>query len=196
MKILMGKKQYNLFLESKNGSLFEIVKNFVDKDMSFPGIRQLLIMPANEFYSLIKDYPITIDCFDAYECISDILQNTNLIHKKKDYGKFQIRIELDPFIGTFNFCYEDKNCRMRGLSTIYWDGSCSFPIDIEYFRDFETEEYGDEFYDFQKIVNPSLYPVEYNSISEMIDFMNENYFDLIVPEILDAIPYCKTQLGL
>lgn len=174
----------------------KLIEKMLSDQMTIEEITDTVGLTKKQVYFLAKDYPMRLRCPDAYHYISEILKYTDLINNTKDYGTCRISVEVDWFTGTFNFEYEDDKYNLQGYATIYWDGNCDFPIDIGYFHVLETGEYNDEYDELQARVDSSLYPKKYNSISEMIDFMNEDYFDLIVPEIRKSIPHYKKRLGI
>jgi hypothetical protein len=189
MKIIISEEQHRLLTENNFEKNKKLIEKMLSYQMTIEEIIDLVGLTKKQIYFLAKDYRIKLRCPDAYHYISDILQYTDLINNKKNYGSCQISVEVDSLSGIYNFEYTDNNYYIMGYSTIYWDGTCDFPINIDYIQDLKTGEDNHKYDELQIIVDPSLYPKRYNSISEMIDFMNEDYFDLIVLEIRKSISH-------
>ena len=165
------------------------------KQMWFDGyskedIQNYTGIDRGEFYTILKDEKQGIDCPEANQIIMDMLRNTNLINKKYDLTKFNYEdgsLEFtDFFAGILTFIYEDSLYQIQGMATPYWH-DCTIPIDISHIMDIKTNEY--VYDEIQTSVDYELIPKKFNSYKEIIDFMNNDYPELVIPKIKNSIRY-------
>jgi hypothetical protein len=100
-----------------------------------------------------------------------------------------LEFSWDRFGGIVNFSYSDNHYKLRGLSTPYWDGNCVTPVDGSEFEDIRTGNY-DEDYDNQGI-RTEYTPNRFDSIQELIDFLNNEYPKLVINPIQKLIKYYR-----
>ena len=165
------------------------------KQMWFDGyskedIQNYTGIDRGEFYTILKDEKQGIDCPEANQIIMDMLRNTNLINKKYDLTKFNYEdgsLEFtDFFAGILTFIYEDSLYQIQGMATPYWH-DCTIPIDISHIMDIKTNEY--VYDEIQTSVDYELIPKKFNSYQEIIDFMNNDYPELVIPKIKNSTYY-------
>jgi hypothetical protein len=100
----------------------------------------------------------------------------------------KIELEWSNFGGYLEFEYEDKDCRLVGMATPYWNGDCTTPVDGSEFENKITGDYVDSYTELGLRIDS---PSNFKSIQELMDFLN-NYFpkQLIIP-IRTLIDYYK-----
>lgn len=200
MKIIISESQYNLLLESNYEKNKKLVGNMWDEGMSFSEIQDLIGLNKSQLYFLLKDKEQNIDCSEANQIITGMISNTDLINKKIDLTNFDyeggsLELSYDRMVGTLNFIYKNNVYHIEGMATPYWNGECSIPVDIGYFEDLATNEYNDEYDEMQMTVDYGLVPKKFNSYQEIIDFMNNEYPNLIIPKIKNSIPHYIDRLS-
>jgi hypothetical protein len=141
---------------------------------------------------LLKDKEIHIDCGLAYELVG-LLFRTDLVNKKHSFEDMRADIEFswDGFGGYLIFEYEDIDSKLVGFATPYWYGNCRTPVDGSYFEDMESNDNYDE-YDNQGITT-SYTPKNFKSISELINFLNNEYPKLLFDPIQKLIHYYRSK---
>ena len=193
MKIVISESQYtNLFgvYNEKNSNL--IYKMWND-GMDFYEISELTGLRESQVIYLLKDNKISISCDLAYILIQ-ILYKTSLINKGFNFnnGQMELVTNWDSFGGLIAFEYDDKDYKLMGMATPYWDGNCSTPVDGSYFEDKETGQYIDV-YDNSGI-RTDYTPSKFNSIQELIDFLNNEYPTQLIKPIRELIEYYKNNI--
>jgi len=188
MKIIISESQYsNLFGEynEKNSNL--IYKMWND-GMDFHEISELTGLREFQVVFLLKDKEISISCDLAYILIQ-ILYKTSLINKGFNFnnGQMELVTNWDSFGGFVAFEYDDKDYKLMGMATPYWDGNCSTPVDGSYFEVKSSGDYYDE-YDNSGI-RTDYTPSKFNSIQELIDFLNNEYPKLLISPIRELIHF-------
>jgi hypothetical protein len=151
-------------------------------------ISELIGLKESQVIYYLKDKEIRISCDLSY-IIIQILYRTSLINKNFNFnnGEMILNLNWDSFGGSVNFEYEDKKYKLSGMATPYWDGNCSTPVDGSYFEDIESGDYYDE-YDNSGI-RTDYTPSKFNSIQELIDFLNNEYPKLLISPIRELIHF-------
>ena len=189
MKIVISESQYHSLFESQNEKNSNLIYKMWNDGMDIYEISELLGMKETQVVVLLKDKEINIDCGFA-DNLLPILYKTNLLNTKFNFNGGQMKIELEwsNFGEYLEFEYEDKDCRLVGMSTPYWNGDCTTPVDGSEFENKITGDYVDS---YDKLGLRIDSPSNFKSIQELMDFLN-NYFPkkLIVP-IRTLIDYYK-----
>jgi len=188
MKIIISESQYtNLFgpYNEKNSNL--IYKMWND-GMDFHEMSELTGLRESQVVYLLKDKEISISCDLAYRLIQ-ILYKTSLINKEFNFnnGQMELVTYWDSFGGLVIYEYNDKDYKLSGMATPYWDGNCSTPVDGSYFEVKSSGDYYDE-YD-NSGVRTDYTPSKFNSIQELIDFLNNEYPKLLISPIRELIHF-------
>jgi hypothetical protein len=189
MKIIITESQYNNLFE-KNSKL--IYKMWND-GMNFYDISEYTGLDLEQILFLLKDKEIHIDCGFAYQLVSMLFSHTDLVNKKYSFEDDTVSLELqwDGFGGYLIFEYEDIDSKLVGFATPYWDGNCRTPVDGSYFEDMESKDSYDD-YDNQGITT-SHTPKKFKSISELINFLNNEYPKLLFEPIQKLIHYYRSK---
>ncbi len=187
MKIIITESQYNNLFE-KNSKL--IYKMWND-GMDLYNISDYTGLDLEQILFLLKDKEIHIDCGFAYQLVSMLFSHTDLVNKRYffDDDKFDFKLTWEDFSGTLDFDYNDKDYNLKGMATPYWDGNCYIPVDGSYFEDKRNGDYSDS-YDNTGLEMENT-PSEFNSIQELIDFLNNDYPTKLIKQIEKLIKYYK-----
>ncbi len=164
-----------------------------DDGMDFYEISDLTGLSIEQIIFLLKDKEIHIDCGLAYNLVG-LLYRTNLVNKKYSFENISANIEFswDGFGGYTTFVYHDPSYKLVGFSTPYWNSDCETPVDGSYFEDKESDEYYDS-YDNQGLTT-SYTPQSFESISELVDFLNNDYPKLLIEPIEKLLKYYKDRI--
>jgi hypothetical protein len=93
---------------------------------------------------------------------------------------------LEWTFGAFiTFNYEDPKYELRGYATPYWGGDCETPVEGNYFENKKTDEYVDEYGSTGNRIENT--PSSFNSIQELIDFLNNDYPKQLIKPIKELI---------
>ena len=178
--------------ESKFEKNSNLVYKMWNDGMDFYEISDLTGLELKQIIFLLKDKKIHIDCGLAYKLVG-LLFRTNLVNKKHSFEDISASIEFswDGFGGYSVFEYDDTDYKLVALSTPYWNGDCRTPVDGSYFEDKESGEYYDS-YDNQGLTT-SYTPKSFESISELIDFLNNEYPKLLIDPIKKLIHYYENK---
>ena len=175
MKIIISESQYDLLLESNIEKNKKLVGKMWAEGMNFDEISELIGISKSNVVYYLKDKNIKIDC-DLAERLSNLLfWKTNLIHKKYSFndGESTLEFTWGGFSGIIYFTYEDEDYEISGMASPYWNGDCGIPVDLDRIKTKSTGEYEDD-------LGPTGYvlentPSRFNSIQELIDFLNNDY---------------------
>jgi hypothetical protein len=168
MKYIITESQYDNLFTDKN---YRLVAKMWDQGMNTSEIAELLNIKESIVIYLLREKEIHIDCAFA-ETLLPILYRTSLINKNFRSGDETLR--LDWSFGAFiTFNYDNPKYELRGYATPYWNKECVTPVDSSYFLDKETDEYEDNNDSFGMITDNT--PSSFNSIQELIDFLNNVY---------------------
>jgi hypothetical protein len=188
MKIIISESQYSKLFESDYEKNSRLIYKMYNEGMNFNEISELIGLNEFQIVKLLKDKDLRINCDLAYEIIS-IIYKTDLIKKKFSFENGEMELEWDGFNGLLVFEYDDEDYKLVGMATPYWDGNCSTPVDSSYFENKETGQYIDV-YDNSGIITDYT-PSKFNSIQELIDFLNNEYPKLLISPIRELISYYK-----
>jgi hypothetical protein len=168
MKIIITESQYDNLFTDKN---YRLVANMWDNGMDTSDIAEFTGLRESSIIYLLREKQININCSFA-DTILQTLFNTSLIDKNFHGENETLRLAW-AFGGMISFDYEDSNYVLRGVSTPYWNGDCITPVDSYYFEDKKTGEYEDE--NDKLEMNTDYTPSSFDSIQELIDFLNNEY---------------------
>ena len=160
--------------------------------MDFYEISDLTGLSLKQIIFLLKDKEIHIDCGFAYKLVG-MLFRSDLVNKKHSFEDMRADIEFswDGFGGYVIFEYNDRDYKLVGFATPYWDGNCRTPVDGSYFED---KHYPDSYDDYDNQgLTTSYTPKSFESISELIDFLNNEYPKLLIDPIKKLIHYYENK---
>jgi len=192
MKIIISESQYSNIFESNNEKRSNLIYKMWNDGMDIYEISELIGLNKSQVIFYLKDRDIRIDCEFAYSIMGMLYNRYNLVNKNFNFNNGEMTIELDwdGFGGTVQFQYEDKNYKVQGMATPYWDGNCSTPVDGSFFEPKSTPGEDVDVYD-----NSGLYientPRNFNSIQELIDFLNNDYPKQLIKPIRELISFYK-----
>ena len=175
MKIIISESQYDLLLESNIEKNKKLVGKMWDEGMNFDEISELIGISKSDVIFYLKDKNIKIDCGFAERLTSLLFWKTDLINKNHSFNDGETTLEFTwgGFSGIIYFTYEDEDYEISGMASPYWNGDCSIPVDLDRIKTKSTGDYEDDLglsgYVLENI--PSLF----NSIQELIDFLNNDY---------------------
>ena len=174
MKIIISESQYNLLVETNSEKNKRLVGKMWDEGMDLDEISELIGIGKTDVILHLKDKNIKIDCNFAERLVSILFWKTNLINKEYSFndGESTLEFTWGGFSGIIYFTYEDKEVKLVGMASPYWNGYCHVPVDTDYFEnklDGESDE--SNFTDLEL----DNVPLQFNSIQELIDFLNNDY---------------------
>ena len=174
--------------ESNNEKQSNFIYKMYNEGMNFNEISELIGLNEFQIVKLLKDKDLRINCDLAYKIIS-IIYKTDLIKKKFSFENGEMELEWNGFNGFVVFEYDDKDYKLVGMATPYWDGNCTTPVDGSYFENKKTGHYID-IYDNSGIQLNNT-PRHFNSIQELIDFLNNDYPKQLIKPTQELISYYK-----
>jgi len=174
--------------ESNSEKQSNFIYKMYNEGMNFNEISELIGLNEFQIVKLLKDKDLRINCDLAYEIIS-IIYKTDLIKKKFSFENGEMELEWDGFNGLLVFEYDDEDYKLVGMATPYWDGNCTTPVDGSYFENKKTGHYID-IYDNSGIQLNNT-PRHFNSIQELIDFLNNDYPKKLIKPTQELISYYK-----
>jgi hypothetical protein len=192
VKIIISESQYSKLFESKYEKNSRLIYKMWNDGMDFYEISDLTGLELEQIIFLLKDKEIHIDCGLAYKLVGS-LYRTDLVNKKHSFEDIRADIELnwDRFGGYVIFEYNDRDYKLVGFATPYWDGNCRTPVDGSYFED---KHYPDSYDDYDNQgLTTSYTPKSFESISELIDFLNNKYPKLLIDPIKKLIHYYENK---
>jgi hypothetical protein len=192
MKIIITEEQFNFLFESNFEKNSRLVYNMWNDGMDFYEISDYTGLDLEQIIFLLKDKEINIDCGLAYKLVG-LLFRTDLVNKKHSFEETGADIEFswDGFGGYNTFDYNDTDYILIGFATPYWNGDCRTPVDGSYFED---RNYGDNYDDYDNQgLTTSYTPKSFESISELIDFLNNEYPKLLIDPINKLIHYYENK---
>ena len=184
MKIIISESQYNLLLESNFEKNKRLVGKMWDEGMNMDEISSLIGLDKSQIISLLKDKEIKIDCGFAERLTTLLFWKTDFIRKEYSFNDGETTLEFTwgGFSGIIYFTYEDEEYEISGMATPFWNGDCSIPVDLDRIKTKSTGDYEDDLglsgYVLENI------PSRFNSIQELIDFLNKDY----PLEIIEVMP--------
>jgi len=175
MKIIISESQYNLLLESNTEKSKRLVGEMWDEGMDFDEISELIGISKSDVIFYLKDKNIKIDCGFAERLTTLFFWKTDFIRKEYSFNDGETTLEFSwgGFSGIIYFTYEDEDYEISGMASPYWNGDCSIPVDLDRIKTKSTGDYEDD-------LGPTGYvleniPSRFNSIQELIDFLNTDY---------------------
>jgi transposase-like protein len=183
-------KNINESTFDKNSKL--IYKMYND-GMDFKEISELTGLSLEQIIFLLKDKKMHINCDFAEKLVKILFNYTDLVNKKHSFddGTVDLVLNWDTFGGYVIFEYYNPDYMLSGFATPYWNGECRTPVDGGYFEDRESGDYYDD-YDNQSF-QTSYTPKDFKSISELIDFLNNEYPKLLIDPINKLIHYYENK---
>jgi len=178
--------------ESDHEKNSRLIYKMWNDGMDFYEISDLTGLELGQIIFLLKDKEIHIDCGLAYKLVG-LLFRTDLVNKKHSFKNMRADIEFswDGFGGYVIFEYNDSGYKLVGFATPYWDGNCRTPVDGSYFED---KHYPDSYDDYDNQgLTTSYTPKSFESISELIDFLNNEYPKLLIDPIKKLIHYYENK---
>jgi hypothetical protein len=184
MKIIISESQYNLLLESNFEKNKRLVGKMWDEGMNMDEISSLIGLDKSQIISLLKDKEIKIDCGFAERLTTLLFWKTDFIRKEYSFNDGETTLEFTwgGFSGIIYFTYEDEDYEISGMASPYWNGDCSIPVDLDRIKDKSTGDYEDDFGSSGFYLENT--PSQFNSIQELIDFLNKDY----PYEIIEVMP--------
>jgi len=184
MKIIISESQYSSLFESNNEKNKKLVGKMWEEGMDFDEMSELIGIGKTDIVLHLKDKDIKIDCELAEKLTSLLFWKTNLINKKYSFndGKSTLEFTWGGFSGIIYFTYNDETYEIIGMASPYWNGYCGIPVDLQSIEYKLTGESGEDF--GSSDIELENTPSEFNSIQEMIDFLNNDY----PKELLKKIP--------
>ena len=155
-----------------------------DEGMDLDEISSLIGLDKSQIILLLKDKNIKIDCGFAERLTTLLFWKTDFIRKEYSFNDGETTLEFTwgGFSGIIYFTYEDEDYEISGMATPYWNGDCSIPVDLDRIKTKSTGDYEDDLglsgYVLENI------PSRFNSIQELIDFLNKDY----PKQLLKVIP--------
>ena len=185
MKIIISESQYNLLLESNFEKNKRLVEKMWDEGMNLDEISSLIGLDQSQIILLIKDKNIKIDCGFAERLTTLLFWNTDFIRKEYSFNDGETTLEFTwgGFSGIIYFTYEDEDYEISGMATPFWNGDCSIPVDLDRIKNKSIGgEYQENFGSSDIVLENT--PSQFNSIQELIDFLNKDY----PLEIIEVMP--------
>jgi hypothetical protein len=155
--------------------------------MSMDDIKDYTGMSYHQIISYIKNKEINIDCKFAEDLVITLMFNTDFINKTYNFNDDQMFLNLNwgGSGGSVAFEFNDKEYKLTGWATPYWGGDCETPVEGNYFEDKKTDEYVNEYGNSDKKIEYT--PSSFNSIQELIDFLNNDYPKQLIKPIKELI---------
>ena len=189
MKIIISESQYKLLLETNSEKNKKLVGKMWDEGMDFDEISELIGISKSDVILHLKDKNIKIDCGFAERLTSLLFWKTNLINKNHSFndGESTLEFTWGGFSGIIYFTYEDEDYEISGMASPYWNGDCVIPVDLDRIKTKSTGEY--EEYSSDSGIFLKNVPSKFNSIQEMIDFLNTVYpieVHKVIPKLISV----------
>ena len=175
MKIIISESQYNLLLESNTEKSKRLVGEMWDEGMAFDEISELIGISKSDVIFYLKDKNIKIDCGFAERLTTLFFWKTDFIRKEYSFNDGETTLEFTwgGFSGIIYFTYEDEDYKISGMASPYWNGDCSIPVDLDRIKTKSTGDYEDDLGLSGYVLENT--PSRFNSIQELIDFLNTVY---------------------
>jgi hypothetical protein len=190
MKVVISESQYKNIFESSEKNR-KLIVNMINRDIPIDEIHDLTGIEYQTIYELIYDYDFGEDirCDVVGSLIINIIENTDLINTRFNYYRSMITLEVRDYDSLIlDFYYRDVNYVIEGSATPFMDG-CLMPINIFYFEDIDSGEYDNESDPPKLYVKLDSPKYEFRTIKQIIDFMNNDYIDLLLPKIEAGADY-------
>ena len=187
MKIIITESQYKNLFESKEEKKSDLLYRMFMEGMSMDDIKDYTGMSYHQIIYYIKNKEINIDCKFAEDLVITLMFNTDFINKTYNFNDDQMFLNLNwgGSVGSVAFEFNDKEYKLTGWATPYWGGDCETPVEGNYFEDKKTDEYVNEYGNSDKKIEYT--PSSFNSIQELIDFLNNDYPKQLIKPIKELI---------
>ena len=155
--------------------------------MSIDDIKDLTGLNVQQIISYLKNREINIDCKFAEDLVLTLMYRTDFINKNYNFNDGQMFLNLNwgGSSGSVAFEFNDKEYKLTGWATPYWGGNCDTPVESNYFENKKTDEYVDEYGSTGNRIENT--PSSFNSIQELIDFLNNDYPKQLIKPIKELI---------
>jgi hypothetical protein len=187
MKIILTESQYKNLFESKEEKKSDLLYRMWMEGMSMDDIKDYTGMNMQQIISYLKNREINIDCKFAEDLVLTLMYRTDFINKNYNFNDGQMFLNLNwgGSSGSVAFEFNDKEYKLTGWATPYWGGECNTPVESNYFENKKTDEYVDEYGNLDKKIEYT--PSSFNSIQELIDFLNNDYPKQLIKPIKELI---------
>ena len=187
MKIILTESQYKNLFESKEEKKSDLLQSMWMEGMSMDDIKDYTGMNMQQIISYLKNREINIDCEFAEGLVLTLMYRTDFINKNYNFNDGQMFLNLNwgGSSGSVAFEFNDKEYKLTGWATPYWGGDCNTPVESNYFENKKTDEYVNEYGNSDKKIEYT--PSSFNSIQELIDFLNNDYPKQLIKPIKELI---------
>ena len=187
MKIILTESQYKNLFESKEEKKSDLLYGMWMEGMSMDDIKDYTGMNMQQIISYLKNREMNIDCKFAEDLVLTLMYRTDFINKNYNFNDGQMFLNLNwgGSSGSVSFEFNDKEYKLTGWATPYWGGECNTPVESNYFENKKTDEYVNEYGNSDKKIEYT--PSSFNSIQELIDFLNNDYPKQLIKPIKELI---------
>ena len=187
MKIILTESQYKNLFESKEENKSDLLYRMWMEGLSMDDIKDYTGMNMQQIISYLKNREINIDCEFAEGLVLTLMYRTDFINKNYNFNDGQMFLNLNwgGSSGSVAFEFNDKEYKLTGWATPYWGGDCDTPVEGNYFENKKTDEYVDEYGSTGNRIENT--PSSFNSIQELIDFLNNDYPKQLIKPIKELI---------
>ena len=187
MKIILTESQYKNLFESKEEKKSDLLYSMWTQGMSMDVIKDYTGMSDHQIITYLKNREINIDCGFAEDLVLKLMYRTDFINKNYNFNDGQMFLNLNwgGSSGSVAFEFNDKEYKLTGWATPYWGGNCDTPVEGNYFENKKTDEYVNEYGNSDKKIEYT--PSSFNSIQELIDFLNNDYPKQLIKPIKELI---------
>ena len=187
MKIILKESQYKHLFESKEEKKSDLLYSMWMEGMSIDDIKDYTGMSDHQIITYLKNREINIDCGFAEDLVLKLMYRTDFINKNYNFNDGQMFLNLNwgGSSGSVAFEFNDKEYKLTGWATPYWGGNCDTPVEGNYFENKKTDEYVDEYGSTGNRIENT--PSSFNSIQELIDFLNNDYPKQLIKPIKELI---------
>ena len=187
MKIILTESQYKNLFESKEEKKSDLLYSMWMEGMSMDDIKDYTGMNMQQIISYLKNREMNIDCKFAENLVLTLMYRTDFINKNYNFNDGQMFLNLNwgGSSGSVAFEFNDKEYKLTGWATPYWGGECNTPVEGNYFENKKTDEYVNEYGNSDKKIEYT--PSSFNSIQELIDFLNNDYPKQLIKPIKELI---------
>ena len=187
MKIILTESQYKNLFESKEEKKSDLLYSMWMEGMSMDDIKDYTGMNMQQIISYLKNREMNIDCKFAENLVLTLMYRTDFINKNYNFNDGQMFLNLNwgGSSGSVAFEFNDKEYKLTGWATPYWGGECNTPVEGNYFENKKTDEYVNEYGNSDKKIEYT--PSSFNSIQELIDFLNNDYPKQLIEPIKELI---------
>ena len=187
MKIILSESQYKNLFEPKEEKKSDLLYSMWMEGMSMDDIKDYTGINIQQIIYYLKNKEINIDCKFAEDLVITLMFNTDFINKNYNFNDGQMFLNLNwgGSSGSVAFEFNDKEYKLTGWATPYWGGNCDTPVEGNYFENKKTDEYVDEYGSTGNRIENT--PSSFNSIQELIDFLNNDYPKQLIKPIKELI---------